>query len=754
MPHKQRRTKRAQRREALRNAVAAGVAPMMLAEASAVHASIDLTSPVVIAQGVEAAGGEPRKLPTLQIDAYNGGPMMVSGYYRPVVIDLAGVSGTGRPIPVLRNHDADRIVGHGEASISGGAIKLTGKLSAENEDSTQITKLAANGFPWQASVGFQPTRLENVEAGATVKVNGIDVAGPAIVARTGKLYEVSIVPLGADDSTATHVAAQGAGNMAFEAWLKAKGWDFATLTDDQKTTLRAAFEASGFAGGAGGAGTGGAGGSNAGGGNAGGHNVSGGAGGGHGQVNAGDAGRRLDELLAESKRAEERHAKYAEIIAGAIDRGMGSEEARLLVESARESKMNVSDFELKVMRLERDLAPRNQLGGKGGVRETSQDVIECAIAQTANVTNFERLNADGSKTSVELYSAELMQRAKDQFPQGLTMMELMVKAARRSGYISDTFRMSKALMQAAFAPIMARGASTYDLSGVLSNVANKSIMAGFDAVENTWREVSAIGSVVDFKEITHYALTGNFVYEEVGNGGELKHATMGEQAYGNKADTYGKIFAITRTDFINDDLSAFSRVRNMLGRGAALKLNLVFWTEFLANVATFFTTGRGNYFEGATSALDVDSLSLAETTFMNQTDPDENPLGLTPSILLTPNVLSVKATQLTNDLEIRNTTASKVYTTSNPHAGKFRPVRSSYLNNANIPNGSATHWFLTADPNDMPLIETVFLNGQQRPMVDAAEADFDVLGVQMRGYHDFGVRKQEYRAGVRSKGAA
>jgi hypothetical protein len=38
--------------------------------------------------------------------------------------------------------------------------------------------------------------------------------------------------------------------------------------------------------------------------------------------------------------------------------------------------------------------------------------------------------------------------------------------------------------------------------------------------------------------------------------------------------------------------------------------------------------------------------------------------------------------------------------------------------------------------------------------VETAEADFNTLGIQMRGYFDFGVAKTEYRAGVMSKGAA
>ncbi len=29
------------------------------------------------------------------------------------------------------------------------------------------------------------------------------------------------------------------------------------------------------------------------------------------------------------------------------------------------------------------------------------------------------------------------------------------------------------------------------------------------------------------------------------------------------------------------------------------------------------------------------------------------------------------------------------------------------------------------------------------PTIETAEADFNVLGIQMRGYHDFGVAKQD-----------
>ncbi|MBU0639071.1 MAG: hypothetical protein KKB50_09420, partial [Planctomycetes bacterium] len=50
-------------------------------------------------------------------------------------------------------------------------------------------------------------------------------------------------------------------------------------------------------------------------------------------------------------------------------------------------------------------------------------------------------------------------------------------------------------------------------------------------------------------------------------------------------------------------------------------------------------------------------------------------------------------------------------------------------------------------PTDLPVIEVAFLNGQESPTIETADADFNVLGIQMRGYHDFGVALQEPSVG-------
>ena len=139
---------------------------------------------------------------------------------------------------------------------------------------------------------------------------------------------------------------------------------------------------------------------------------------------------------------------------------------------------------------------------------------------------------------------------------------------------------------------------------------------------------------------------------------------------------------------------------------------------------------------------------------MDQTDSDGKPMGIMPAILLVPTALSAMGTQLFKSLEIRDTTASTKYPIANPHQGKFRAEVSRYLSNSHYTGYSSKAWYLLADPNDLPVIEVAFLNGQESPTIETAEADFSVLGIQMRGYHDFGVALQDPRGGVKVKGEA
>ena len=79
---------------------------------------------------------------------------------------------------------------------------------------------------------------------------------------------------------------------------------------------------------------------------------------------------------------------------------------------------------------------------------------------------------------------------------------------------------------------------------------------------------------------------------------------------------------------------------------------------------------------------------------------------------------------------------------------------SRYLSISQYTGYSSKAWYLLAEPTDLPVIEVAFLNGQEAPTIETAEADFNVLGMQLRGFHDFGVSLVEHRGGVKATGEA
>lgn len=352
-----------------------------------------------------------------------------------------------------------------------------------------------------------------------------------------------------------------------------------------------------------------------------------------------------------------------------------------------------------------------------------------------------------------MFDEPTLDAAQRRFRGGIGLQELLLEAAWANGYTGRNFRDSRAVLRFAFRPELEAGFSTIDIGGILSNVANKFLLDGFFSVERTWRNICATRNVSDFKTVTSYRLIGTDQYEQVQPGGELKHGTLGNESYTNKADTYGLMLSIDRRDIINDDLGAITTVPRKLGRGSGLKINDVFWGIFLNNAA-FFTAGNRNYLTGADTALSIDGLTKAEVTFMDQVDSDGKPIGVMPAIMLVPTALSAVGSQLYKSMELRDTTSSTKYPVANPHQGKFRVEVSRYLSNARYTGNSSKAWYLLAEPNDLPVIEIAFLNGQESPTIETADADFSVLGIQMRGYHDFGVALQDPRGGVKVKGEA
>ena len=323
------------------------------------------------------------------------------------------------------------------------------------------------------------------------------------------------------------------------------------------------------------------------------------------------------------------------------------------------------------------------------------------------------------------------------------LQEMIVAAARKGGYDGSN-RVSASNLR----PLLVAAFATHSISNILAATYGKYLLAGFEAVESTWEAISTIRPLSDFKAANGVQLGGGFVYEEVGNDGKLKSADASDATRTIQAKTYGRMSSITRQDIINDDLGALTQVPRRLGRGAALRFNTVFWTAFQADNAT--------YYQGASAAggnnLAIGSLETAYQAYGQLTDPDGNPLGVTPQILLVPKGLAITARKLNSSASmivssLGSTSSRVVEPQANVMQGLLDPVESSYLTTAGT--ASQSTWWLVANPNDIAAMEVGFLNGQRQPTVEQADADFDTLGIQVRGYFDFGVSKGESRAAYR-----
>ena len=451
---------------------------------------------------------------------------------------------------------------------------------------------------------------------------------------------------------------------------------------------------------------------------------------------ADDSNPTPSPITSEPTPAQVRAAALAETARiASIRKVCGGKHGEIEAQAIRDN-WDATRTELEVLRASRPKAPASHAPDTS----VTSEVLEAACFQSAKLEGIEKV-----------CSTQAIEIAAKRFQGGLGLQALLFEAAFANGYTGRTFRDSRRVIEAAFGRGIEAGMTTIDVGGILSNVANKFLLEGFFSVERVWRSICAVRNVSDFKTVTSYRLVGKDQYEQVAPGGELKQGTLGEETYTNKADTYGLMLSIDRRDIINDDLGAITTVPRKLGRGSGLKINDVFWTAFMNNAA-FFSAGNKNFVSGADTALGIDGLTQGEVAFMDLVDSDGKPTGVMPAILLVPTALSAMGTQLYKSVELRDTTANTKFPVANPHQGKFRIEVSRYLSNALYTGNSAKAWYLLADPNDLPVIEMAFLNGQEAPTVETSDADFNMLGIRMRGYHDFGVNLQDPRGGVKSKG--
>ena len=294
--------------------------------------------------------------------------------------------------------------------------------------------------------------------------------------------------------------------------------------------------------------------------------------------------------------------------------------------------------------------------------------------------------------------------------------------------------------------------STSDFQNILADVANKAMLKGYDEADETFQTWTSIGTLPDFKAAKRVDLNTFPALGQVLEGAEYKYVTVGDRGETIQLATYGSLFSITRQAIINDDLGAFTRVPNKMGRAAIRTVgNLVYavltGNPNMADGVALFHANHANLLASGTviSSASVDGVAAA---IAKQTDPTGNTLNINMAYLIVPRVLKGLGMQVANsEFEVGATTSTKSNTIPNQVRGAFQVIADARLDAASL-----TAWYGAANPAINDTIEVGYLDGNATPTLEQ-QGGWTVDGVEFKVRIDAGVKALDSRGLYKNPGA-
>ena len=634
----------------------------------------------------------------------------------------------GGQVPMLDTHDRSTVQKQygstRELRIEG--TELVGRnffTNSELKEARHAWDLTREGHLKDNSIGYRVSNGVRIEAGKTAEVQGKEFTASASMAlRVAIEWEVkenSVCAVGADDEAKNRnqtylFTGKDRPMDEFKKWLTERGLAFDELDETQRTALKTDFEAEQKRA----------------------ETVD-------SKGQASDTAPAADDNK-DGQRAGQTPAEPVDAVKVAGDAvtaerqrvnaitGLGGDDVPAeIIERCITEGRTVEAARAEVLTAIRQNRPKT---GSPAIHvhdeQTTRQLIEDGMLLRAGLSG---VILEDKKTGEQ--RADLAERHRDVSLFDVCRQAIMLDGGQIPTGREDTLR-------AAF--------STASLPIILGNVANKSLLKGYNSVPATWRKWCSIGSVSDFKENTGARLTDTGALEKVGNSGEVKYGSALEEYEKYSVATYAKNFGVTRQNVINDDLRVITRIPQAMGAKAGRKAGDLVYAHLLANgamtdgVALFHAT-HSNL--NTTATLAKATLAAAVTAFAKQTDKDGQAINVEPRFLVLPPDLRFTAAEL-----IKAQTIVLTGTTDNEKPSynalsdlNLEVVSEARMSNSAYTGNSTTTWFLMGDPNIVDTIIVAFLMGKQTPTIERFNAGPDVMGVIFRVFIDVGCKSLDHR---------
>ncbi|AXH61721.2 Clp protease ClpP [Providencia huaxiensis] len=284
--------------------------------------------------------------------------------------------------------------------------------------------------------------------------------------------------------------------------------------------------------------------------------------------------------------------------------------------------------------------------------------------------------------------------------------------------------------------------TTSDFGNILLDVANKSILQGWNEAEETFDLWTKKGQLSDFKTATRVGMGGFNSLRTVREGAEYKYVTTSDKKETIALATYGELFSISRQAIINDDMSMLTDIPMKLGSAAKATIGDLVYLILTKNEKMrsdnkpLFSADHGNTIKGG---MDVDTIGNGRTAMRKQKE-GERTLNIRPAFMLVPTALEIAAIQVVGSGSVKG---------ADVNANIINPIRNiaEIITEPRLDINSDTTWYMTS-AKGTDTIEVAYLNGVDTPYIDQQEG-FTSDGVTTKVRIDAGVAPVDYRGLVR-----
>ena len=279
-----------------------------------------------------------------------------------------------------------------------------------------------------------------------------------------------------------------------------------------------------------------------------------------------------------------------------------------------------------------------------------------------------------------------------------------------------------------------RGITTGDVGALLEGAGNRALRKAYESYAGGLQAVTGRAPSRDFRDVKLIQIDGDIALQEVPEGAPFSYGSLQASAETYSISTFGRIFSISHTLLLDDDLGAFANLADRLGQAAA---------EFVSGKLAALLEANGGLSDGialfhASHANLAGAAQLSEGSLGDLMKLMRAQLGIggerisvAPFGLVVPGALEVTARKIVTQL-------------GNP--APLAVVVEPRLT-------SATAFYLTAAPDSGLGLSCTFPGGDEAPTIELGRRS-GYRGLQGKVRLDFGCGVADHRGLVKNPGLA